>query len=90
MDIPGVYEIVSEYFNNEVLERYEEEQEDAINMTYEEAVDSFTENILPIVVEQYGPDDTISQREAFNDWTDALCKDGEITQWQYENWDNPF
>ena len=60
MDIPGVYEIVSKYFNNE------EEQEDAINMTYEEAVDSFTENILPIVIKQYNPNNTIPQQKTFN------------------------
>jgi hypothetical protein len=34
--------------------------------------------------------DPIMVREAFNDYTDSLCKDGEITQEQYENWDNPY
>ena len=27
IDIPGIYEILSEYFNNEVLERYENEKD---------------------------------------------------------------
>ena len=34
-------------------------------------------------------DDTM-HREAWNNWTDALCKDGRITTEQYEEWDNPF
>ena len=25
-------------------------------------------------------------REAWNDWTDGLCKNGQITQRQYERW----
>ena len=34
--------------------------------------------------------DAIAQREFFNNYTDALCKDGEITLRQYETWTNPF
>lgn len=30
-------------------------------------------------------DDEPAINEAFNNWTDALCKDGEICQWQYDN-----
>jgi hypothetical protein len=30
-----------------------------------------------------------SPREAWNNWTDGLCKDGEISDWQYENWSQP-
>jgi len=29
-------------------------------------------------------------REAWNDYTDRLCKDGQITQRQYDRWLNPF
>ena len=28
--------------------------------------------------------------EAWNDYTDALCKGGSITAKQYHNWTNPF
>lgn len=35
-------------------------------------------------------DDVIAKRESWNNYTDALCKDGEITLKQYENWSNPF
>jgi len=34
--------------------------------------------------------DSIANREAFHNFTDSLCKDGEITLKQYENWSNPF
>ena len=34
--------------------------------------------------------DTIAKREAWNDFTDMLCKDGDITMNQYNNWSNPF
>ena len=34
--------------------------------------------------------DTIAKREAFNNYTDGLCKEGLITQKQYENWGQPF
>ena len=34
--------------------------------------------------------DTIAKREAFNNYTDRLCKEGVITKKQYENWDQPF
>ena len=34
--------------------------------------------------------DYVAKRETWNNWTDRLCKDGLITSWQYENWDQPF
>ena len=34
--------------------------------------------------------DYVAKRETWNNWTDSLCKDGLITSWQYENWDQPF
>ena len=34
--------------------------------------------------------DSIMKREAFNNYTDALCKDRRITLHQYETWSNPF
>jgi len=34
--------------------------------------------------------DSISNRENFNNFTDSLCKEGEITLKQYENWSNPY
>ena len=34
--------------------------------------------------------DSIAKREMWNNYTDALCKDGVITLRQYENWGQPF
>lgn len=59
-------------------------------MRQEDIIASFEENILPGVVERYGKDDEIAIRTAFNDYTDALCKDGQISEWQYSNGDNPY
>ena len=35
-------------------------------------------------------DDKPALREAWHNYIDSLCKDGEITLQQYENWGNPF
>ena len=61
-------------------------------MTRDEAVEIFDNNILPIVkqgMEQDGEPDYIARSEAWNNWTDSLCKDGQISDWQYENWSHP-
>lgn len=34
--------------------------------------------------------DLIAAREAWNNYTDSLCKNGEISEWQYNNWPNPY
>jgi hypothetical protein len=34
--------------------------------------------------------DVVAKREAWNDFTDMLCKEGDITMNQYNNWSNPF
>jgi hypothetical protein len=46
--------------------------------------------VLPGVIAAYSATDKVAIRTAWNDWTDGLCKSGEITQRQYENWMNPF
>ena len=38
----------------------------------------------------YRRGDEVAKRTEWNDFTDALCKDGLITQKQRENWDQPF
>lgn len=35
-------------------------------------------------------DDIPAQRVYFTDYTDGLCKDGMITEHQYNTWTNPF
>ena len=52
----------------------------------------FDAEVLPYVrkaCEQDGVPDYAGRSEAFNDWTDMLCKEGEITDWQYNNITHP-
>jgi hypothetical protein len=59
-------------------------------MTKREALQQFKSEILPEVIKKYGKNDKVAIREAWNNWTDYLCKDGQITAKQYNNWTNPF
>lgn len=34
--------------------------------------------------------DDVARREAWNNFTDSLCEDKQITRWQCDNWTNPF
>ena len=54
------------------------------------AVADFREFILPEVIANYSDKDIVAIRTAWNDWTDSLCKSGQITLRQYETWTNPF
>lgn len=51
-----------------------------------ELSERFDENIAPLVIEQYGADDEPAMSEAFNNWSDALCKGGEIHPQQYNDY----
>lgn len=43
----------------------------------------FMQNVAPHVFSQYGADQCALD-QAFNDWTDSLCKDGVIPEFLYE------
>jgi len=61
-------------------------------ITWDQAVAGFTDNIMPHVREQYEQDgipDWPARSEAWCNWTDSLCKDGQISDWQYMNWSHP-
>tara|TARA_Y100001937_G_scaffold27795_1_gene40083 strand:- start:1958 stop:2179 length:222 start_codon:yes stop_codon:yes gene_type:complete len=61
-------------------------------ITWEEACERFENEVLPIIQEYYEKDgriDECARSEAWNNWTDALCKNREISDWQYENWTHP-
>ena len=47
----------------------------------------FDETVAPHVIDQYGEDDTVAMSEEFNNWSDVLCKDGEIHPEQYAQYD---
>ena len=58
-------------------------------ITWVEACRQFEEHVLPHIIEAYEQDgipDWPARREAWNNWTDSLCKDGQISDWQYMNW----
>ena len=59
---------------------------------FADACDQFEAEILPFIQEQYeqdGEPDWPARREAWNNWTDMLCKDALISDWQYHNWTHP-
>jgi len=61
-------------------------------ITRDEAIGRFEEYVLPAVIaehEQDGQLDGPARSEAWNNWTDSLCKGGEISDWQYANWTQP-
>ena len=62
-------------------------------MTHAQAVDYFENETMPelraIEARQDGNPDWPLRCETWNNWTDSLCKDGEISDWQYENWSHP-
>lgn len=55
-------------------------------MNLREARKYFNQNIKPEVEKQYGKHDLPALEEAFNNWTDMLHRDGEITDKQYRTW----
>lgn len=38
----------------------------------------------------YSKSDVDARRQYWNDYTDMLCKDRQITNYQYDTWSNPF
>ena len=61
-------------------------------MTKREAVREYRAKVLPWVRAQYESDRTIdapARREAWNNFTDYLCKEGRITSKQYNTWGHP-
>jgi len=62
-------------------------------MTKTQAESQFRDFHLPLVKEQEarqsGSVDKALRRTVWNDYTDALCKSGEITDRQYNDWLKP-
>ena len=59
---------------------------------FADACETFTTEILPLVQEaeqRLGHPDMPARREAWNDWADSLCQNGQISDWQYANWGHP-
>ena len=60
------------------------------SMTKKDAYALFMQDMYPLVVAKYGRDDRVAIREKWNNYVDALNKDGEVTDKQAYNWSNPF
>ena len=61
-------------------------------MLWDDACLYFHFEILPGIQELYEQDgvpDYVARCEEWNNWTDQLCVDGQISDWQYENWSQP-
>jgi hypothetical protein len=59
-------------------------------LTKKEVLATFRADILPVVQEGYGKHDKPAVSEAWNNYTDMLCKEGKISSKQYSNWTNPY
>jgi hypothetical protein len=59
-------------------------------MTKIEAVKLYKMENSEFIKECKARKDRVMLRIAWNDWTDSLCKDGVITENQYNKWFNPF
>lgn len=68
----------------EMVELYAEENGGIASE--QELSERFDSEVLPSVIAEYGEDDEPAINEAFNNWTDALCKDGEIHDEQYDKY----
>lgn len=68
----------------EMVERFAEDND--LIASEEELSERFDSEVLPAVVEEYGEDDVPAISESFNNWTDMLCKDGELHPEQYNNY----
>ena len=70
--------------NLELVELYAEDNN--LIASEQELSDLFDEEVLPSVLKSCDEDDEAAINESYNNWTDALCKDGEIHIEQYENY----
>lgn len=80
------------YNNENLLGMVELYAEEMGYIDSEEALsEKFDDEVAPGVLEAYGKKgvefaDTVMMGEAFSDWADMLCKDGEIHPEQYNNY----
>tara|TARA_R100001594_G_scaffold128693_1_gene167054 strand:- start:296 stop:520 length:225 start_codon:yes stop_codon:yes gene_type:complete len=60
-------------------------------MKREDAIKEFVDTWLPHIIIKYEWNgfDEVARCEGWNNYTDHLCKNGLISDWQYENWNHP-
>ena len=62
----------------------------SLTYTKAEAVELFKTTVAPVVIAEYGKDDKVAMRTAFNDFVDMLQKSDVITEYQSNRWTNPY
>ena len=78
---------MSNFKNLTTLDLAESYAEQNDMLSSEEFVsEQFDVKIAPRVIEKFGAGDKIAMEQAFADWTDLLCKDGDIHVSQYVNY----
>ena len=88
LTIEGVRELVTEHFRDKI--EWEYADENAHYMEESDVLAMFLDGqTINEIRRKYDYDDT-ALREDYNNYTDCLCKDGTITQYLYENMENPF
>lgn len=68
----------------EIVEMYAEEA--GLISSEEELSEIFDNIIVESVISEFGEDDRCAINQAFNDYTDGICKDGEIHPEQYNKY----
>ena len=61
-------------------------------ITRDEAIENWLNYEFQFVRHQFerdGVPDYPARSESFSNYADALCKNGEISEWQYMNWTHP-
>lgn len=75
------------FSNVELLEIVESYAADNGGIDSEKSLsERFDQEIAPLVIEEYGEDDEPAINEAFNNWSDSLCEDGELHELQYNEY----
>lgn len=75
-------------FNNvdllEIIEAFAENN--GLISSEDELSQRFDDDILPSIIEIYSEGDEVAINEGFNNWSDGLCKDGELHERQYNEY----
>lgn len=59
-------------------------------LTKAQAIKLFRQEVMPGILANGGRGDVVMQREAWSNFTDALCANKEISSYQDRTWSNPF
>ena len=87
-EIPSIYDILAEHLREQVNDDYE--TDNLKYLDYDTVLEMFLDGktVSEMIIDyKY---DLIMLREDFNNYTDGLCKDDQISEYACNNWDNPF